>query len=57
MSDKPKCKFNESYNPCEFLDHQTSMCSNPNNCSFQEREQIKSPYVRKERWYEQNYKK
>lgn len=53
-----ECTLPKEINECPFYDKEKLLCNNQNSCSFQKKEEVKpSGYVRKERWYEQYYKK
>ena len=52
-----KCELDKDINNCPY--YKEEICMNENKCSFQKEEivEAKNPYVRKERWYEQYYRK
>ena len=52
-----KCELPTKINNCQYYDKKNRMCSNPNKCNFQETDSKNDSYVRKERWYEQYYRK
>lgn len=53
-----KCELPTEINNCQYYDKKNRMCSNPNKCNFQEIDSKKNVgYIRKERWYEQYYRK
>lgn len=54
-----KCTLEHDVNKCPFFIPEPGECKNENACSFQEKENVIKPntYVRKERWYEEYYKK
>ena len=53
-----KSELPTEINNCQYYDKKNRMCSNPNKCNFQETDSKNNVgYVRKERWYEQYYRK
>lgn len=53
-----KCELDKDINKCPYYT-EDGYCNNEEKCSFQKEEIIetKNLYVRKERWYEQYYRK
>lgn len=53
-----KCELDKDINKCPYY-IEDGHCNNESKCSFQkeEVEEVRNQYVRKERWYEQYYKK
>ena len=54
-----KCTLPHDINKCPFFVPETEECKRNEKCTFQEQEKIVKPnfYVRKERLYEEYYKK
>lgn len=53
-----KCELPIDINNCPHFNRESGMCNNPNKCNLQERNaENTNGYVRKERWYEQYYRK
>lgn len=52
-----KCELDKELNKCPY--YNDGFCKNEDKCSFQKREntEVRHSYVRKERWYEQYYKR
>ena len=52
-----KCELDKDINNCPY--YKEGICTNENMCSFQKKEIVepKNPYARKERWYEQYYRR
>jgi hypothetical protein len=53
-----ECELPKEVNQCPHYT-EDGYCNNENKCSFQKEDvkEVKNQYVRKERWYEQYYKK
>ena len=54
-----KCTLQHDINNCPFFVSETEECKRNEKCSFQEQKEANKPnaYVRKERWYEEYYKR
>ena len=52
------CELPMDVNSCPLYDKEKKICNNENKCSFQKSEErVINKYERKERWYEQYYRK
>ena len=52
------CELPMDVNSCPLYDKEKKICNNENKCSFQKSdERVINKYERKERWYEQYYRK
>lgn len=52
-----KCELDKDINKCPY--YKEGICTNESRCSFQKKGVVetKNTHVRKERWYEQYYRK